>query len=105
MVVVAGGVDADDGARLGRLHEHTVAGRGDDPVAGALDYYAKQARAAFFEQDPDITRRVAALDRTIERETELERRRHWELLVAREKSRSLFRGHDREHDIGPGLDL
>jgi hypothetical protein len=23
-------------------HEHTVAGRGDDPVAGALDYYASR---------------------------------------------------------------
>ena len=23
-------------------HEHTVAGRGDDPVAGALEYYASR---------------------------------------------------------------
>ena len=66
---------------------------------------AQQARATFFEQNPDITQRVAELDRTIERETDLERRRHWELLLARGQSRSLFRGHDLEHDLGPGLEL
>jgi len=66
---------------------------------------AQQSRAAFFEQNPDITRRVAELDRTIEHETELERRRHWELLVAREQSCAVSRGHYIEHDLGPGLDL
>jgi hypothetical protein len=66
---------------------------------------AQQARATFFAQNPEITQRVAELDRTIERETELERRRHWELLLAREQSRSVSRGHYVEHDLGPGLDL
>ena len=66
---------------------------------------AQHERATFFEHNPDITQRVAELDRTIERETEAERRRQWELLVAREQSRSLSRGHHREHDLGPGLDL
>ncbi len=66
---------------------------------------AQQTRATFFQHNPDITQRVAELDRTIERETEAERRRQWELLVAREQSRSLSRGHHMEHDLGPGLDL
>jgi hypothetical protein len=66
---------------------------------------AQHERATFFEHNPDITQRVAELDRSIERETEAERRRRLELLVAREQSRSLSRGHHREHDLGPGLDL
>jgi recombination DNA repair RAD52 pathway protein len=66
---------------------------------------AQQTRAAFFEHNPDITGRVAEIDRSIERETEAERRRSWELLVAREQARSITRGHHIEHDLGPGLDL
>ena len=30
------------GAHSVAYHEHTVAGRGDDPVANALDYYASR---------------------------------------------------------------
>jgi len=48
---------------------------------------------------------VAELDRTIERETELERRQQLKLLLAREQSRSVSHGHYIERDTGPGLDL
>jgi hypothetical protein len=84
---------------------HIEADRQDLAVKVDRLEQAQQARATFFEQNPDITGRVAEFDRTIERETELERRRHWDLLLAREQSRSLSRGHYIEHDLGPGLDL
>ena len=35
-------MDEDDGVGSVAYHEHTVAGRGDDPVASALDYYASR---------------------------------------------------------------
>ena len=37
-------MDADDGSRLVEYHEHTVAGRGDDPVAASGEYYASRGR-------------------------------------------------------------
>ena len=35
-------MDEDDEGPSVAYHEHTVAGRGDDPVAAALDYYASR---------------------------------------------------------------
>jgi hypothetical protein len=66
---------------------------------------AQQVRTAFLGQHPDVLQRVAELDSAIELETDLDRRRSWELLLERERSRSLPRGHDLGRDLGPGLDL
>ena len=41
-------MDEDDGGRLVAYHEHTVAGRGDDPVANALGYYASRGETPMF---------------------------------------------------------
>jgi conjugative relaxase-like TrwC/TraI family protein len=64
---------------------------------------ARTSREAFLAEHPEVPRRLAQLDRAIEREEERQRQRSWELVKEREQARHLGLSHDL--DRGYGIEL
>jgi hypothetical protein len=64
---------------------------------------ARNSREEFFAKHPEVPRRLAELDRAIERAEENERQRSWELLKEREHARRLGLSHDLDHGYGMEL--
>jgi len=64
---------------------------------------ARTSREEFLAQHPEVSSRLAELDRAIAHEQQNERRRSWELLKEREQARRLGISH--ELDRGYGIEL
>jgi len=64
---------------------------------------ALASREEFLGQHPEVSNRLAQLDRAIARQQENERRRSWELLKEREHARRPGIHHDIDRDYGLGL--
>ena len=61
---------------------------------------AQQDRAAYLAGNPELPRRVAELDRELEREQERDRRERFEVLRQREQDRRLGLTHDLDREVG-----
>ena len=66
----------------------------------ALLEQARTSRDELFAQHPEVPRRLAELERAIEREEERQRQRSWELVKEREHARHLGLSHDLERGFG-----
>jgi hypothetical protein len=66
----------------------------------ALLEQARTSRDELFAQHPEVPRRLAELERAIEREEERQRQRSWELVKEREHARHLGLSHDLDRGFG-----
>jgi conjugative relaxase-like TrwC/TraI family protein len=66
----------------------------------ALLEQARTSRDELFAQHPEVPRRLAELERAIERKEERQRQRSWELVKEREHARHLGLSHDLDRGFG-----